>query len=228
MKTLKANNITKSFNGKQILNDISFECCTGEILGIFGRNGSGKSTLLNILHGALKSDSINLNINSKSIDPRKVIPQKKIGFLPQESFLPKRLTVRQAIPLIFENGDDQDKIFYSPGIYNFEKHKIGSLSIGELRYLEVLLICNLSHPFIMLDEPFSMIAPLYKDLIKEVLLSLKKRKGIIITDHYYTDVLEITDRNFLLKNGKKIIIENESDLISNGYLNKNHLIKTST
>jgi ABC-type lipopolysaccharide export system ATPase subunit len=219
---LKVNNITKSFGKKQILNNISFECCTGEIIGIFGRNGSGKSTLLKIIHGTLKSDSIDLSINSNPINPLKVIPQKKIGFLPQDSFLPKGLTVRQAIPLLFENGDNQDKIFYSPGVSKFEKQKIGALSIGELRYLEVLLICNLSHPFILLDEPFSMIAPLYKDLIKTVLLSLKETKGIIITDHYYTDVLDITDCYFLIKNSKKIIISDTSDLMNNGYLNKNN------
>lgn len=222
MSTLKANNISKSFGEKQILNNISFECSTGEIIGIFGRNGSGKSTLLKIIHGTLKSDSISLSINSTPINPLKVIPQKKIGFLPQDSFLPKGLTVRQAIPLLFENGDNQDKIFYSSGVSKFEKQKIGALSIGELRYLEVLLICNLSHPFILLDEPFSMIAPLYKDLIKAVLISLKETKGIIITDHYYTDVLQVTDRSFLLKNGNRIDINDMSDLMNNGYLTKNN------
>ena len=70
----------------------------------------------------------------------------------------------------------------------------------------------------MLDEPFSMVEPLYQDSIKEVLTELKKEKGIIITDHYYRNVLEVADRKMIIKDGKAIEIENEIDLIENGYL----------
>ena len=90
--------------------------------------------------------------------------------------------------------------------------------MGQLRYLELLIIGNLEHQFLMLDEPFSMIEPLYKDVIKELLLKLKETKGIILTDHYYDDVLQVTDRNFILKDAIKIEIKNREDLYKFEYL----------
>ena len=73
----------------------------------------------------------------------------------------------------------------------------------------------------MLDEPFSMIEPIYKDVIKTLLLKLKESKGIILTDHYYNDVLEITDRNFVIKDSEKIKISTRDDLVKYEYLNLN-------
>lgn len=114
----------------------------------------------------------------------------------------------------------KDKIFYSKGVAKFENTKIGSLSMGELKYLEILLIGNLKHDFLLLDEPFSMVEPLQKEIIKELLLELKKSKGIILTDHYYDDVLSVTDKSFLLLDGKRVEIETISDLEKFGYLQK--------
>lgn len=218
---LEIRNINKSFGKKEILKDVSLKCNIGDIIGIFGRNGSGKSSLLKIIHGTLKADSIELEINSKLINPKKIIPSKSIAYLPQDSFLPKNLKVRNVIPLFFSNGDDQDKIFYSKGISHFENKKISTLSIGQLRYLEILLIGNLEHTYIMFDEPFSMVEPLYKEIIKEFIIDLKNEKGLIITDHYYNDVLEITDRNYIIKNGQKFKIKSKEDLEKFEYLRKN-------
>lgn len=219
MTSLKIYGASKSFNNKILLNNISFECKIGEILGIFGRNGSGKSTLLKIIFGSLNADSIKLKINEEIIKPEKIILLKQIAYLPQNSFLPKKVKVQDIIPLFFKDGKKQDAIFYAPKIVSFEKKKIGELSMGELRYLELLLIGNLEHPFLLLDEPFSMIEPLFKDLIKEYLNTLKEKKGIIITDHYYTDVLNVADRCFLIKDTKKIEILNANDLQNHGYIN---------
>ena len=79
----------------------------------------------------------------------------------------------------------------------------------------------------MLDEPFSMVEPLYQDSIKELLTELKKEKGIIITDHYYRNVLDVSDRKMIIKDGKSIEIEDESDLIENGYLQEAGMRKNS-
>ncbi len=220
MNHLVVNNLTKSFKKQIVLDDFSFQCSTGQIIGVFGRNGAGKSTLLKCILGTLKSNSIAISINKEYINPGKIIPDGRIGYLPQNSFLPKEKKVRDIIPLIHPDGDIQDRIFYAPNVYKIDNRKIGKLSLGELRYLELLLLTYLDHQFLMLDEPFSMIQPMHKDWIKELLLSLKEKKGIIITDHYYEDVLDVTDTNILIKEGKSIKIENKEDLIYHGYLRK--------
>lgn len=218
MDVLKVSNANKSFGEKTILNNVNLTCKTGDIIGIFGRNGAGKSTLLKIIFGTIIVESVKIEVNSEAILQNKVIPSKKIGYLPQNTFLPKELKVRDAIPLFYPDGDDQDKIFYSPRVANIENTRIGKLSMGELRYFELLLIGNLKHKFLMLDEPFSMIEPLYKDVIKELLVELKETKGIILTDHYYNDVLGVTNKNFVIKDGEKIEIKNTEDLVTYNYL----------
>lgn len=221
MDFLKVTDLNKSYANKTILKNIDLDCKTGEIIGIFGRNGTGKSTLLKLIFGIIKADSISIEINSEIIDQKKIISSKKIGYLPQDTFLPKERKVRDIIPLFYPNGDDQDKIFYSPQVSSFEKIKVGKLSLGQLRYLELLIIGNLNHQFLMLDEPFSMIEPIYKDVIKDLLLDFKKTKGIILTDHYYNDVLEITDKNFVIKDADKIEIKDKNDLVKYEYLKPN-------
>ncbi len=214
---LKLNYARKSFGSKKVLEDVSFSLKQGEILGMFGKNGSGKSTLLKILFGTLKATALDLRINELVIKQSSIIPQQHIGYLPQEHFLPKHLKVRDIIPLFYE-GNDQDIIFRAPFIEKIATRKTGSLSLGELRYLELLLIANLPHPFLMLDEPFSMIEPLYKDKIKTLLLKLKEKKGIILTDHYYTDVLDISTKSLVIKNGVTYKVHTAEDLKNFGYL----------
>lgn len=219
MNLLEIENVHLSYCPKMVLQNISLDCKTGEIIGIFGRNGSGKSSLLKTIYGVQKAQSVTLRYNSEILLPQSVIPQQKIAYLPQHSFLPKRKKVRDMIPLVYPDGKDQDLIFYAPGVHGFENRRIGELSLGQLRYFELLLIGHLKHDFLLLDEPFSMVEPLYKEAIKNTLLHLKKSKGIILTDHYYEDVLAVSDRNFLIKDHNKITIADKSDLITHAYLN---------
>jgi ABC-type multidrug transport system ATPase subunit len=216
--TLEIQHLNKSFDKRQILKNINFKCETGDIIGIFGRNGTGKSTLLKIIFGILKADSLKIVLNSSKIEPKNIISMKAIGYLPQETFLPKGLKVRDVIPFFYQNGDEQDKIFYSNNVVSFENNKVGNLSMGQLRYLELLIVGNLNHPFLILDEPFSMIEPMYKDIIKDLLVKFKETKGIILTDHYYDDVLQVTNRNILIKDTEQIAINNLEDLQKNGYI----------
>lgn len=220
MNTLEVNNVTKSFGKHYVLSATGFSCNTGEIVGLFGRNGSGKSTLLKLLFGTLKANAINIKYNNEPLSPKSVITSGKIGYLPQDPFLPKGLKVRSIIPMFYPTSNDQDLIFQAPFVDRFDSKKIGQLSLGQLRYLEVLLVGNLEHPFLLLDEPFSMIEPLYKEAIKTLLKKLTFYKGIIVTDHYYKDVLDITHRNYLLKDSKLIVITKEEDLIALEYLGR--------
>ena len=221
MAILELHKAEKSFGNKEILKQVSFSCKTGEILGIFGRNGCGKSTLLKMIFGTLKSSKIEISLDHKPIDPSKVILQKKIAYLPQHSFLPYNSKVRDIIPIYYQDQEAQDVIFYDPQIALISSKKIKELSMGQLRYLQVLLVGNLKRDFILLDEPFSMIDPLYKDKISEFLLQQKEHKGIIITDHYYNDVLNITTKNILIKDGVSSQINTKEDLIKLEYLSRN-------
>ena len=218
MSRLEVSGVNKAFGKRQILDNFSISFKTGEIIGLFGRNGSGKSTLLKAMIGTLKPDSIQMTYDGKELKPSEVIPQQKIGILPQETFLPKELKVRDVIPLMFQKGENQDKIFYAPGVAAFDDKKVGKLSAGQLKYLELLLLVHLPHPFLLLDEPFSLVEPQYIERIKELLLSLRSNKGLVITDHYYRDVLEISTRSYVIKNGRSFPVEAEKDLIEHEYL----------
>ncbi len=217
MNILEIKNLNKSFKEKQILKDLSFEFRTDETNVIFGRNGSGKSTLLKLIYGTLKPDNLELKINGELIKNNNVILDNRIGYLPQDNFLPKNLKVSEVIAMYF-SGDKQDKVFYAPRINTMQNRKIGQLSLGQRRYLEIVLLGNLDHKFLLLDEPFSMIEPLYIEIIKDFLNNLKKTKGIILTDHYYNDAIEIADKIFLIKEGNKIKINERKDLIDHGYI----------
>ena len=218
MAHLKIQAVSKAFGAKRLFIDASLEIKTGEILGVFGRNGSGKSSLLKILFGTLQADRMLGTIDGKIFAPKNVIGRQQIGYLPQFSFLPQYKKVRQVIPLFLEAGELQDKVFYAPRIAKIENQRVGQLSIGERRYLELLLLAHAPHPFLLLDEPFSMIEPLYKDIIQAFLMDIKPRKGIILTDHYFRDVLPITNRNILLKDASFLPILGEKDLARLGYL----------
>lgn len=217
---LKIAEATKSFAGKQILRGVSLELHTGEIVGLFGRNGSGKSTLLKLVFGTLKADKIKMVVNGQEVRQKNIIPEQLVAYLPQERFLPKHLKVRDIIPLYFREEASLGRIFYAPAVAKFEKLKPDELSVGQMKYLEILLVSSLDHPFLLLDEPFSMIDSLYKDLIKELLLKLQFTKGILVTDHYYEDVLQITNRNYLISDGAIKKISSKEELKESGYLKK--------
>ncbi len=215
---LKVSNAAKSFGKKALFQGLNFTLKQGEVLGLFGRNGSGKSTLLKMIFGVTKADAIRLEVGEQTVAPKDIIPKRLIAYLPQERFVPKRMLVRDMIAMCHQDEATLDKIFYSPGITKMETQRCGQLSEGQLKYLEILLIAYLDHPFLMLDEPFSMIDPLYKDLIKELITGLKTTKGILLTDHYYDDVLQIADRSYLLHEGAIREVQGEEELRKEGYL----------
>ena len=224
MALLQVKQIEKSFGKKRLLKAVDFELKTGEILGVFGRNGSGKSTLLKILFGTQTAKTGSIKINESKCAVRKhfwnrnpVVADEVIGYLPQFSFLSQSSKVWDLIPKYFE-GEEQDLIFRAPRMTKIAKRKVNELSLGERRYLEVLIVGNLKHPFLLLDEPFSMVEPLFKELIHEFLSSLKSKKGILLTDHYYHDVWQLADRNLVLKEGNLLEVNTLNDLVDAGYL----------
>ena len=217
---LQLYSVEKSFGIKEVINNISFILNTGDILGVFGRNGSGKSTLLKMLYGTLKADSIEMSINDNFVHPSEVIKNQLIGYLPQHSFVPAHSRVRDIIAVFHPSEEKQDAVFYDPIIAKIAHKKVRELSKGTLKYFEVVLIGNANHPFLMLDEPFSMLEPLHIEAIREFLINLSRTKGILITDHYYKDVLSTTTKNIVLKEGNSFKVSSEKDLTQFEYLTK--------
>jgi ABC-type multidrug transport system ATPase subunit len=213
---LKVKSITHSYGNRNILSQSSIECKTGEIIGLLGRNGSGKSTLFKILFGTLKPDQIDVCLND--LPWLTNIDLNAIGYHPQEVMLPKGLRVGNLISMYVKNPESQNKVFYTQGINDMLKKEVGALSLGQQRYLQFILLLNLDHHFVLLDEPFSMVEPLYRNLIKEKLIEYKSHKGFIITDHYYLDVLEVADQIKLIKNGEIISIPSIEELKTCEYL----------
>lgn len=198
-KQLLVNSLSYRYGKRCIINNLNLECNKGDIIGVFGRNGAGKSTLFKILFGTLKTQNASIAIDGSPLLSN--IKQKAIAFSHQDVFLPGNISVRNLIPLYYPDADGQNKIFYSKGIHAIETTRIDKLSLGEQRYLQFLLIIHLPHPFVVLDEPFTMVDPLTIDLMKEKIVEASANKGIILSDHYYQHVWEITNKRLLLKNG---------------------------
>jgi ABC-type lipopolysaccharide export system ATPase subunit len=135
-------------------------------------------------------------------------------------FYPQDLTIRKTIPLYFPEGVKQNEIFHDPGINKIENRRVGTLSMGQQRYFQFLLVLHLHHPFLLLDEPFSMIEPLYKEFIIAHIAHHRQRKGFIVTDHYYRDVLKVASMKRLIKDGSMMMVNDEKDLVDLGYLSR--------
>jgi ABC-type multidrug transport system ATPase subunit len=213
---LVVKSVVHGFGQRAVLDEIGFECNTGQIIGVFGRNGTGKSTLFNILFGTLRPNSASIYLDGKAFIPN-AAQGKVIGYHTQDIMLPRFSKVSDIISLYLPLYK-QDEVGFAPGVGEICHKRINELSLGQQRYLQFLLLFNLDHPFLILDEPFSMVEPFYKSLIKERLLAYKDQKGILISDHYYRDILDIADKYILLKDGRSINVKDNRQLIDLGYL----------
>jgi lipopolysaccharide export system ATP-binding protein len=213
---LQIDSVLKSFAGQQLLTDIYLHCETGEIVGILGRNGSGKSTLLRILFGLETAELKHIRIDGKVYDAPYKTPGL-VAYLPQQPFLPKNLTTERISTFVI--NDKNSAIFWDDVMLKSVKdQKISELSGGELRYFEIKLLLNSNVKFVLLDEPFSGLAPMVTNAIKDLIRETKKDKGIIITDHDYRNVLDVATRTTLLFDGGLKPMSSIEDLATWGYI----------
>ncbi|MFC1538098.1 ATP-binding cassette domain-containing protein [Candidatus Latescibacterota bacterium] len=217
MHELEISSVMHTFGMKKLLSDVYLKVQTGEIIGLLGRNGSGKTTLMNIIFGILKPDSRIIRFDGQYFK-RLYTEKNTISFLPQHTFIPRDLSVEKAITLMGETTGITHRISENRIINSLLKKKIRELSDGELRFLEIFLILESDSEFSLLDEPFTGLAPIYQEQIQEKIKMTGKRKGLIITDHMYRNVLDICDKIVLLKNGMTIEIKDKSQLIEFEYL----------
>lgn len=213
---LEVDGIQKKFNERVILSDVYLKCETSEIIGILGRNGSGKSTLLKIIFGIESAPNKCIRIDFVSKNNENSL-SKEISYLSQEQFIPNHLSVKKAIVLSI----DKQKItlFYEDEfIQSILNKRIHQLSSGELRYLEIKIVLFNPSKFVLLDEPYNGLSPIMIDLVNELIKVNSQRKGIVITDHNYLNVIRISTQLILIKDGKTHCIKDKAELVDKGYL----------
>jgi lipopolysaccharide export system ATP-binding protein len=215
MKTLKVDSVQLEFDGRKILQSVYLNCTQGEVIGLLGRNGCGKSSLLKIIFGTLEANYRYVSIDEQYI--QKGYHNNRIAYLPQHNYLPAGIEIKKLARQIV---DPQSWAEFA-GLPIFQRNagkKIHELSGGELRQLETMMIIHSRADFILLDEPFTHISPIQAEEFKPVIRACAKRKGIIITDHQYYNILEVSDKVILLAEGVTKHISNNDELVTYGYL----------
>lgn len=214
--TLKAKNLTKSFNEKVVVNNISFEVNPGEIVGLLGPNGAGKTTSFDMVVGLIKPDSGNVQLFNKDLTNllSHERAQAGIGYLTQEPSVFRRLTVIDNLRLICDVlGDKNEKgkliedLLKEFDLLKVKDHIAISLSGGERRRVEIARVLVSNPTFVLLDEPFTGIDPIAIQDIQKLIANLKSQRqiGVLLTDHNPKATLAITDRAYLIQDGKILL-----------------------
>lgn len=236
-KGLEANNVTKFYNKKRVLNDVSLKLARGETVAILGPNGAGKTTLFYIIMGLIKSDIGRIELDQHDITnlPMYRRSKKGLGYLPQESSIFRGMNVEENIKSIIElsqKNEQQKKqllenLLSEFGIEHLRMTSSLSLSGGERRRLEIAR-CLASEPrYILLDEPLAGIDPIAVDDIKKLIKNLRQKNiGLLITDHNVRSALEIVDRAYIIYDGRIIFEGTPEVLVNNSEVKRTYLGNT--
>lgn len=216
MTGLQIDSIRKSFGEKTILQDVCITCCNNEIVGLLGRNGTGKSTIFKIVFRMMEAESCFVRIDNKVIQNQFDL-KGNLSYLSQNHFLPRNIRIKEFIRL-FCSTENADFLREHSLVKPFLNSKVRELSGGEQRIIEILLIIFSESKFAMLDEPFHSLSPKVIQEIKTLIKEQSEYKGFIISDHNYQDVLEISNRNYLLSETSVKAIQNVEDLRFYKYL----------
>ena len=212
--TLLADSMRLAFGSQDVLNGAWLRAETGKVTGVLGRNGSGKSCMFRIIMGELKPQDCFVKLNEKVISGSDEMGLY-IKYLPQKPFLPPKITLSKVFGYFGKDYKEFATDF--PHFAQYENVEVRELSGGEIRIVEIWLCLNSSSPFCILDEPFSYVAPVYVELIQKMIQRRKGEMGIIISDHNYNALLEISDDVLLLSDGYVHLIKERDDLVRYGY-----------
>lgn len=213
--TLEADGIQLDFGTRRILSDVYMKCETGKITGLLGRNGQGKSCLMNIILGSLKSSISSIRFDGEFTRKVNTRPDLLL-YLPQFNFIPKELTVKQVMKDFRLSADELNGRF--PEFEERHDLKVKQLSGGQWRTLELYVVVKAPSMFAMLDEPFTHLNPIQIENVKQFLLEEKVNKGMLLTDHMYNHLLDVSDTVYLLKDGRTHSARTLEELEELGYV----------
>jgi lipopolysaccharide export system ATP-binding protein len=223
METLRTVDLIKSYRGRRVVNGVSLEVKQGEIVGLLGQNGAGKTTTFYMIMGLVKPVGGQIFLGRAEITdlPMHVRARMGVGYLSQEPSVFRRLTVEENIKAILEtlgiSREDMavrlEKLMKELGVEHLRKSRAYMLSGGERRRLEIARALVTSPRFMLLDEPFSGIDPIAVQDIQSIVSELRERGlGLLITDHNVRETLAITDRSYIMAEGKILVSGNSEDL----------------
>ena len=231
---LRTEGLVKKYGKRTVANQVSIEVTQGEIVGLLGPNGAGKTTTFYMTVGLVKPNEGRVFLNDEEITGYPVYKRAQIGvgYLPQEASVFRSLTVENNIRAILEmtnTSKEYQKAKLEQLIKEFSlekvRHNVGTgLSGGERRRTEIARCLAINPKFIMLDEPFAAVDPIAVEDIQEVVYHLKEKNiGVLITDHKADSILGITDRAYMLFEGKVLFQGTSEELASNPVVREKYL-----
>lgn len=231
---IRTENLKKRYKGRQVVSDVSFEVNSGEIVGLLGPNGAGKTTSFYMTVGLVQPNDGRIFLNETDVTKWPMYKRARagMGYLPQETSVFRKLTVRDNLLLVLElagkSREEQEKkvkeLAEELSISHILESVAGVLSGGERRRVEIARAMATEPKFILLDEPFAGIDPKTIEEIQSILFQLKARGiGILITDHNVAATLRITDRNYILVDGAIIAKGTGSEVASDELVKKHYL-----
>jgi lipopolysaccharide export system ATP-binding protein len=240
---LRAENLIKKYKKRTVVNDVTVEVEQGEIVGLLGPNGAGKTTSFYMIVGLIKPNSGNIFLEDKNITQLPMYQRAKlgIGYLAQEASVFRKLTVEENIlaPLEMRDMSSKDRkekveqLLEEFSLTHVRKNLGIVLSGGERRRTEIARALAVDPKFVLLDEPFAGVDPIAVEEIQSIVAKLKKKNiGILITDHNVDETLSITDRAYLMVDGKLFRAGSSEELANDPmvrkvYLGQNFQLKKS-
>ena len=232
--SLQANSLSKSYGPKVVVNDVSINVKQGEIVGLLGPNGAGKTTTFYSIVGLIKPDEGSVYLGGKDITSLPMFQRARngIGYLAQEASVFRNLSVRDNILAVLEpqgiSKEKQEKkvevLMKEFGLVEISDSMGKVLSGGERRRTEIARALATDPKFILLDEPFAGVDPIAVEEIQSIVNSLKKKDiGILITDHNVDETLSITDRSYLMFEGKLLKSGTSEELAADEQVRKLYL-----
>ena len=226
MEGLVALGLMKWFKHRKVVDDVSLDVQRGEVVGLLGPNGAGKTTSFYMMVGLLPADGGRIFLEGQEITALPMYQRCRlgVGYLPQESSVFRKLTVEENLVAILETLDLTPRereerlhaLLRELSLESLAKQRAYTLSGGERRRLEITRALVTSPQYLLLDEPFTGIDPIAIGDIQEIVARLRERGiGILITDHNVRETLAITDRAYILYDGKILVSGNATEIANN-------------
>jgi len=233
---LKAEHLVKKYSKRKVVDDISVEVNQGEIVGLLGPNGAGKTTSFYMIVGLIKPNEGKIFLEGEDITSLPMYKRAKlgIGYLAQEASVFRKLTVEENILAVLEmtnlskteQKEKTESLLEEFSLTHVRKNMGGVLSGGERRRTEIARALAVDPKFVLLDEPFAGVDPIAVEEIQSIVSQLKKKNiGILITDHNVNETLSITDRAYLMFEGKLLKSGSAEDLANDPQVRKVYLGK---